>query len=1146
MKRTLILGLGLLLLFSMTLAAEFRSPFSYIEQAYGQGKINKWEAALLRAMVIFAPEQLPGEYAVSNATPFPSGTPHILHIEGDLADAPLSFRQRYEEIKGQRPDYSPDTEYMYDSPSGHFKFHYTKTGDHAVDLTDNNSNGVPDYVEEICTYTEAGWTKYHTDLSFMLPPGDGTTGGGTDIYDIYFKGAMGSTLGYCSPEPLSNDMPDYETRRPSHIVLRKNLLNQNKSATPVHEYQHACQFGYYSDYYDSTTAWMENTAVYYEEVVFPDDNDWAGYTWDRQTYPHWCNWHFAGGDLFCYGNGIWPIFLREYCLGWDDTFARDVHNMMGLYTTTTNGGWYTHCLKEVLEARQPESLEQVYLMFTAWNYLVKGKWMPSISYSEGDLFSRAANNSIAVTATQIQSGYNGSSGTDAPCTFGSNYIQLYTQGIGDGAVKIEFDGQESWYQGWGYVVLTHLNGSATDEDWEILYRKVIDNEDFTDTIIVPQRQLYDKIVFVPSNLRFVDGEASRTYTYTVNCYDEAHIVSLDPAYGPVCGGNSIEIFGANFDAGTTVTIGGTAAGSVTVQDSAHLDVTVPSGSVGYADVVITTSSHGTYTLTNGYTYYDQPAITGFSPDHGSMKGMTRVTVNGSNFAPGVTVSFGSQAASSVNVESAGQLTCVTPAGIPDKNTLVTITVEAPGFTPATSAGQYTYKSYSNVYYVPYAEDTSSYRINVGLAKMLSSKADMDASLNFYDEDNGLEATKPIGSLVPDYIYYPVVNAIQWVLSDTSGSPTEKIGAIEVETSETAGVIGGIVNNANSDPSVAGATDQTFTNGFTPIVLKAGPWLTRFAVYYPADSVAEEAEMVIKAYNSDGMLMNGPDGRYVGLYRGELFYQDDIVYNLGLDEGFFGSLVIESEQPVIGFCQQYTDSNTGGVYPVKSINDLATTLYVPYVEDTAEYRSNLGISNPYVDGVGTSQTASFNIFFYLPDGTLDASRSATICPNGYWGIVDIIRWVKNTSSCTNLSGYLKITSDYPINVIAGPVDNTSNDPSVLDAPTSTFITGFSPLVLRTSDWNTRLVLVNPHSTTDDVILNLRNPGTGVVQATVQYSIGAYEQLVIDDVITALGQPSGVYGLLEILQATDELDLVGMVHQYTNYNTGGIYPIYPITD
>ena len=59
----------------------------------------------------------------------------------------------------------------------HFVVHYTKGTDggspaDAPDLTDGNSNGVPDYIENYASYFEASYTKEITERAFNPPPDD--------------------------------------------------------------------------------------------------------------------------------------------------------------------------------------------------------------------------------------------------------------------------------------------------------------------------------------------------------------------------------------------------------------------------------------------------------------------------------------------------------------------------------------------------------------------------------------------------------------------------------------------------------------------------------------------------------------------------------------------------------------------------------------------------------------------------------------------------------------------------------------------------------------------------------------------------------------------------------------------------------------
>ncbi len=74
-----------------------------------------------------------------------------------------------------------------------------------------------------------------------------------------------------------------------------------------------------------------------------------------------------------------------------------------------------------------------------------------------------------------------------------------------------------------------------------------------------------------------------------------------PASGGVGGGIAVAIYGVNFTASSTVTIGGVAATSVVQVSSTQLTAVTPAGTIGDQDVAVTTSG-GTGTLVDGFEY----------------------------------------------------------------------------------------------------------------------------------------------------------------------------------------------------------------------------------------------------------------------------------------------------------------------------------------------------------------------------------------------------------------------------------------------------------------------------------------------------------------------------------------------------------------
>jgi type II secretory pathway pseudopilin PulG len=98
---------------------------------------------------------------------------------------------------------------------------------------------------------------------------------------------------------------------------------------------------------------------------------------------------------------------------------------------------------------------------------------------------------------------------------------------------------------------------------------------------------------------------------------------------------------------------------------------------------------GNSSLSIGFPVPTVPTVTGLSPTSGPAAGGTSVTITGSGFASGDTVSFGANAGTSVVVNSASSITVTSPAGSVGR---VDVTVITPVGTTATSpSDQFTYQ-----------------------------------------------------------------------------------------------------------------------------------------------------------------------------------------------------------------------------------------------------------------------------------------------------------------------------------------------------------------------------------------------------------------------------------------------------------------------
>ncbi len=148
------------------------------------------------------------------------------------------------------------------------------------------------------------------------------------------------------------------------------------------------------------------------------------------------------------------------------------------------------------------------------------------------------------------------------------------------------------------------------------------------------------------------------------------ITAVSPSSGPISGGTAVTVTGQNFVAGATLTFGGAAATSV-VASPTKITANTPAHAQGSVNVVVTNPDGQSVTLSGGFKFgAPAPILTGVSPNRGRTAGGTSVTLTGSNFAPGATVSFGGARATSVVVVSATQITAKAPAHKPGSVAIV--------------------------------------------------------------------------------------------------------------------------------------------------------------------------------------------------------------------------------------------------------------------------------------------------------------------------------------------------------------------------------------------------------------------------------------------------------------------------------------------
>lgn len=166
---------------------------------------------------------------------------------------------------------APGDTLYYETPEGHFRIAYQREGTVAVDTTDADLSGVPDYVELCGSAFERSWAVEIDSLGFPAPE----LGGERYEVSTLFGGGF---FGFTSPDagspggsrisvrysmvPFCNGVTDPQACMTNALIV-----------TVAHEFKHAIQVGAGWNIYQ-VGGWIELDATWIEDLVYDDSNDY--------------------------------------------------------------------------------------------------------------------------------------------------------------------------------------------------------------------------------------------------------------------------------------------------------------------------------------------------------------------------------------------------------------------------------------------------------------------------------------------------------------------------------------------------------------------------------------------------------------------------------------------------------------------------------------------------------------------------------------------------------------------------------------------------------------------------------------------------------------------------------------------------------
>ena len=391
-----------------------------IEQAYEAGVLDIETALLYQVQAARDPDALPPEYQEEPARPF-CGTPLVLQAMQARQQLSSEYGRRLAKLLARRT-----MEHQLLTPSGHFRIHYDLTDSRAVDPTDDDGNGTPDYVDEVARTLDRVWTLEVDELGFDSPPTDKGQGGGLE-YDVYIvelgrNGAYGYTYpevgGYTSHSYLELD------NNYTDAIYRQTHGLEALQVTVAHEFHHAIQFGYYQG--NDGIWWQEATSTWMEEVAYPEVDDYLQYLSSFLLRPEKAlnSGNRFSTDFHIYGAALFAHFLDQR---YDRSLVRAIWEEMGR-RTSAGMDHFDYVIGQQVKGGLSEAIAE----FAIWNYFTGHRHRKDF-YHEGDKYPATLLHEVPIDPSAPKVAVEH---TDQVDHLASTYLQLQPQLV-TGGVSID-------------------------------------------------------------------------------------------------------------------------------------------------------------------------------------------------------------------------------------------------------------------------------------------------------------------------------------------------------------------------------------------------------------------------------------------------------------------------------------------------------------------------------------------------------------------------------------------------------------------------------------------------------------------------------------------------------------------------------------
>ena len=325
--------------------------FQKIDHAYQQGNITLDQKVLYK----FFPTEAKGTLAdisdMGTEHTLKCGTPATSDFHRYKSELSASTVSRIQSVLSAPSMQASET---YESPDGHFTIHYETSGSHAVPPEDTNSDGIPDYVEEVAAAADSSYRHEVEQLGYTDPIISNTYDIEiVNMRDIYGQDFYGVTT-VQNQTTFIRIENDFAEGFPPNDDPEGNQIGAIK-ATVAHEFKHSIQYEA-NEWQGETGSWLEMDATLMEELVYDNVNDYYNYINAQNSIFNDPSGGFYPGS---YAEITWALFFEEK---YGSQFWVDV------WETIKNNPFISMVDALTIQLGGPDSFNRNYIESQLWHY----------------------------------------------------------------------------------------------------------------------------------------------------------------------------------------------------------------------------------------------------------------------------------------------------------------------------------------------------------------------------------------------------------------------------------------------------------------------------------------------------------------------------------------------------------------------------------------------------------------------------------------------------------------------------------------------------------------------------------------------------------------------------------------------------------